>query len=55
MYNDCMDLRIQALRQDFCAKTGKIFNTEYLVNDPTNALEFHDRAIGLLRQWEVVA
>ena len=54
VFNDCTDLQIQALRNDIYTKTGKVFNAEYLVNDPINASDFHDRAIGFLHHGEIV-
>ena len=45
VYNDCTYLQIQALRHDTSIETGKVFNAEYLVTDPTYAMDFHYRAI----------
>ena len=50
VFNKCDDLVIQALRADVSAGTGRVFNTECLVNDRTTALEFHDRANGLVQR-----
>ena len=56
VYNDCTDLQIQALRHDISTRTGRVLNAECLVTltDPTNAMEFHDRAIRFLQHGDIV-
>ena len=50
VYNECDDLELQLLRHDISAATRRVLNAACLVTDPVSALEYHDRAIGLLQR-----
>ena len=50
VYNECEDLQLIGLRHDISTATGRVLNAACLVTDPASALEYHDRAIGLIQR-----
>ena len=48
VFNDCTDLQIQLLREEYHAATAKTFTANTLCTDRMAALEFHASAVRVL-------